>query len=875
MRLVLLLSLIGSTAEAAIRQVGPGQPYTTITDAVAASRNGDVIAINTGTYDEAVEVNNVDLSFTAVGLVEWTATDDNVLAIYDSTITITGILFHPDGGRGLRSSNCVVSIADSEFSGNNNGPRSSNGASIAVYDDTEMTISNTRFFDNASTTSFFGGNGGNGGAIYVVDGDLIVDGSTFSDNEADYGGAIHHAGTGTTTIRDCTFSGNAANERAGALFITDDAVVSAERVLFQDNNTQGNGGAIRWEDASNNATVTLEECSFLRNEADGYGGAIAVNVSGDLVIRDTAFLLNTALDGGGAISAASATNVEIVRAAVCGNGTDGEGGGLRLNQVDASSVTNSAFVDNDAGTSGAGIYILEGEHTLWNNNLLDSNASSSGGAVRADGGTVVARNNLIAWTSAGNGVDGSARFDIDYSGWWQNTPANTARGIQAGTHSVSGDPLLMGYVRDGVCDDDLHLTANSPLVNTGDPARNDLDGTRSDIGAFGGPDAPASTVLDGDNDGTVDAYDCAPSDPAVHPGATETCNGLDDDCDGTADSPTPAGAATWYADRDRDGFGDDTTTQVACNAPRGYVNVGGDCDDRENAVNPDAEEICDDLDNDCDGEIDADAVSPPLWFADTDADGYGDPASTTAACLPPQGYSPSGDDCDDANNAVFPNAVELCNDIDDNCDGTIDGDDAVDQLPWYADGDGDGYGVGGRGTIQACDQPASGYSRTDDDCDDANADIHPQAPESCEDPADMNCDGSTGRQDLDTDGTIACEDCDDQDATTFPGAPDVWYDGVIQDCDRLSDYDQDADGYESDAYGGDDCADQDAAVNPGVAESFSDLIDNNCDGQIASDPFIDEVLKAGCAGCSGTSAPASLPGAAFGLSLLLWRRRRV
>ena len=96
-------------------------------------------------------------------------------------------------------------------------------------------------------------------------------------------------------------------------------------------------------------------------------------------------------------------------------------------------------------------------------------------------------------------------------------PGNVGRGIQAGTHSVSGDPLLMGYVRDGVCDDDLHLTANSPLVNTGDPARNDLDGTRSDIGAFGGPDAPASTVLDGDNDGTVDAYDCAPSDPAIHP----------------------------------------------------------------------------------------------------------------------------------------------------------------------------------------------------------------------------------------------------------------------------------------------------------------------------------------------------------------------
>ncbi len=90
-------------------------------------------------------------------------------------------------------------------------------------------------------------------------------------------------------------------------------------------------------------------------------------------------------------------------------------------------------------------------------------------------------------------------------------------------------------------------------------------------------------LRDLDQDGFTTCEDCDDSDPAVHPDAEEVCNGLDDDCDGTAD----VGAediATWYPDRDSDGWGDGTAAVQACDAPEAHVTLAGDCDDTDPAV---------------------------------------------------------------------------------------------------------------------------------------------------------------------------------------------------------------------------------------------------------------------------------------------------
>ena len=217
-----------------------------------------------------------------------------------------------------------------------------------------------------------------------------------------------------------------------------------------------------------------------------------------------------------------------------------------------------------------------------------------------------------------------------------------------------------------------------------------------------------------------------------------------------------------------------------------------DCNDGDSAVNPAAVELCDGVDNNCDGNVD-EGVTDPYW-PDADGDGYGDEGSTpTEACEPPSGYVPNADDCNDADVAYNPDADESdCTDPNDyNCDGSVE----------YADADGDGY--------PACE-----------DCNDADAAVNPGATETWYDGVDADCDGASD-YDADVDGYDSADydgdDCDDADDTINPGADDAWYDGVDSDCDGASDYDYDGDGYDSADYGGDDCDDLEALVNPGMS----------------------------------------------------------
>ncbi len=130
--------------------------------------------------------------------------------------------------------------------------------------------------------------------------------------------------------------------------------------------------------------------------------------------------------------------------------------------------------------------------------------------------------------------------------------------------------------------------------------------------------------VDADGDGyTTCGGDCDDTNPAIHPGAPEICNGIDDTCDGRID----------------EGFDQDGD---------GYTSCGGDCNDADPAVHPGAAEICDGIDDNCNGLIDE-------GFPDLDGDGW-------AACV----------DCDDTNPAVHPGAVEICDGLDNNCNGLID-----------------------------------------------------------------------------------------------------------------------------------------------------------------------------------------------------------
>ena len=101
----------------------------------------------------------------------------------------------------------------------------------------------------------------------------------------------------------------------------------------------------------------------------------------------------------------------------------------------------------------------------------------------------------------------------------------------------------------------------------------------------------------------------------------------------------------------------------------GFSENNGDCDDTNAQVYSGAEEICDGLDNDCDGLVDEDAGS--IFYQDSDGDGFGG-STTIQSCTQPSGYVVQNGDCDDSDATINPNASEICNGIDENCDGTID-----------------------------------------------------------------------------------------------------------------------------------------------------------------------------------------------------------
>jgi hypothetical protein len=192
--------------------------------------------------------------------------------------------------------------------------------------------------------------------------------------------------------------------------------------------------------------------------------------------------------------------------------------------------------------------------------------------------------------------------------------------------------------------------------------------------------------VDEDGDGFTDDIDCNDHDPRIAPGAPEYCDGIDTDCDGVVDPNSALDALTWYRDGDGDGFGDPMDTKMACSAPGGpWVDNSEDCDDTNAAINPDASEICDGLDNDCDGVVDPPtSADAPTWYLDTDADGFGLSSEAVRSCTKPDGsWSVESTDCDDADARIHPGAEEFCDGLDFDCDG----EEAAGIATWRAAGD--------------------------------------------------------------------------------------------------------------------------------------------------------------------------------------------
>lgn len=244
---------------------------------------------------------------------------------------------------------------------------------------------------------------------------------------------------------------------------------------------------------------------------------------------------------------------------------------------------------------------------------------------------------------------------------------------------------------------------------------------------------------DEDGDGFGSDVDCDDSNAAVFPGATEKCDGLDNDCDGEVDGEYAVGGTIFYADVDGDGFGGSAGAIVSCDEVEGYAAAAGDCNDADETVNPGADELCNQVDDNCNGQVDDNATDAGTYYADLDGDGYGSTKNSVTACDMPEGYIEDGSDCNDVEAMVNPDADEYCDMIDNNCDGEVDEATALDATDWYSDSDGDGFGNIDAVTRQ-CYIPEN-HSANSDDSNDAEAGVNPDADEICFDGLDNNCSG--------------------------------------------------------------------------------------------------------------------------------------
>ena len=356
-----------------------------------------------------------------------------------------------------------------------------------------------------------------------------------------------------------------------------------------------------------------------------------------------------------------------------------------------------------------------------------------------------------------------------------------------------------GYFEDEDCDDN-NSSVNADSIEICDGIDNNCDGETdegvlsifyvdSDGDGFGNPNINIEEC-EGSAGFVGNASDCDDSNAESFPGATEICDELDNDCNGEIDDGI---GQTFYVDSDNDGFGNEPIE--TCQLREGISSLDGDCDDSNPNISPVSEEICDNIDNDCNELIDDTALV--TFFADNDADGFGDIENTLDACEQPEGYVSNSTDCNDSDSESFLGSIEVCDGADNDCNNIVD-DNPINPLTWYVDSDGDGYGNPDLSS-ESCEAPTEFYVDNDLDCDDQRSESSLDGSEVCNG-LDDNCDGVIDDESaydttiwfLDSDGDgfgtelvtmNACDqplgytgdssDCNDNDEDIFVGADEV------------------------------------------------------------------------------------------------------
>ena len=575
-----------SAALASTLSVGPTGSHATIADAVAAAQPGDVIEIEAGTFVERVDIEQ-SLTLRGAGreltTIEYAGPENDALSIEFATnvviedLTVVGT---PEvkALRILASSGELSRVSLRSTPGVGTARLAEVDRSLFRFHDIDAigaggTPSNGGLFDCDKSdvvfedATFEDGVAESGGAVAIRDSSAAFVRSTFRNNRAVSGGAVMVSGPPTAPVRfeECLFEDNLAETAegdGGALVITNNPTTIV-RSTFRGNRAVDDAGAIQLDFSPDSR---LEDNRF-ENNVSGTAGALYLQRPLGVRVRRNVFVDNEAALGA-AILVTGAGAFDVHGNHLCGGDAE-EGGAVAViahQGTLAGTLRNNLWIDNQATTGGSALFSTGNSVLDLDNNTFHGSATS---AILADPPGVLGSTNNAFVDLGSSAIVGGAEVSLSYSLFWEATAPE--RGAQ--THLIA-DPEFMDPVVD--CTATLRPSPTSPLIDAGDPAILDVDGSPSDIGAYGGPGA---VVWDLDGDGVTDE-DCAPTDPAISTPTDEIIgDGIDQDCDGLD---------LCYLDLDEDGLGGPDVAAGDCTAP-GLSSETGDCSDTDPALTTDCE----------------------------------------------------------------------------------------------------------------------------------------------------------------------------------------------------------------------------------------------------------------------------------------------
>lgn len=517
-------------------------------------------------------------------------------------------------------------------------------------------LSGTYVFDDAFTGNLWTA------AALVADANTLAAGNYFASNATGAKvnlsaafASVPAAGTWTLRITDNT------NQDTGTLN-------SARIELTRDSDADGDGVGDFADSCDANPALSAPITYYRDADSDGYGTSVGTSIC-ETAAPAGYVTLGTDCNDALATTYPGATEICDGVDQDCDtllddgfSDTDGDGVGDCVDSsqsIDRTVTSNSTVPDNNstglsltfavpAGSNGAGLSAVTVAFTV-------TAAHANVGQLTA---TLTAPNGAVATVFAAPGGSGDSS-NLRTGTWTFADSASTTFYAHAlatgnvdmtpGTYAASnsaGTKVLMNTVFT-----DVKVGGNWVLKI--------VDGLATSTVTIGTGTLTLAPKVDRDGDGAADATDGCPDNAAL------------------------TTAATYYVDADGDGYGTTTTgTSCSSTAPAGYSSVNTDCNDSNAAIKPTATELCDLVDNNCDGAIDEGVKT--TYYRDADGDGYGTAGTTTLGCSAPAGYVASSADCNDANAAIRPSAAEICDGIDQDCDGAYDN--------GFADADGDTIG---------------------------------------------------------------------------------------------------------------------------------------------------------------------------------------